>query len=393
MRISNICFAVATLLTFISCSGFDKLVKGRDYEKQYSEALRYYQIKKDNRAIALFNGIETIFNGTDRIDTIKFYKAKAHYRQGDFTISSELFDEFRKTFTRSIFAEESEFLYAMSFYESAPNPELDQTATAQAIEAFSEYLDRYPESPRKEACDEMIVELQGRLYQKAFIVANTYFNVGYYNSAIHSFKNVLKLYPEIPQREQIVFLLVKSNYLYAKASVQRKQRERFLNTIDAYYNFITEYPESSFKNEAQRMFSAAQKLSKAKSIIESTGETLGETTRKIERQENKIMKLADKVDKKKITPENAEGKVKKSLNKKIDRADKKIESERKKTLEEKEAQIIPTEITSTGSEVLKNTTKTVDEILKGDTEDEKKIKEKKEPKKTKGKNSSNDKTE
>lgn len=370
MRIVNICLALtAVILVISSCSGVDKLLKGRDYEKQYTEALRFYNLKKNSKAIALFSNVETIFQGTERIDTIKFYKAKAHYRDGDFTISSELFDEFRKIYTRSPFAEEAEFLYAMSFYESSPNPELDQMPSISGIEAFNEYLSRYPDSPKKESCLEMIKEMEGRLYDKAFVIANTYYNVGYYNSAIHSYKNVLKQYPNIPQREQIMFLLVKSNYLYAKSSVHAKQRERYLNTVDSYYNFLSEYPESRFSKDAERLYKTSQRLAKLKISSEGADSTSNiAESRRIEKQERKATKIADKASEKKITLKSTQTKAQKLIAKKLAAIEAKIEKEQKREAQKKSVEeklkTIPTEISATGKEIIRDTSTPLSDVVK-----------------------------
>ncbi len=173
MRAIHITLILTVLTVFAGCSGYDQLVKGRDYQKQYEEALRYYSLKKDSKAIDLFDNVEAIFAGTNKIDTIKFYKAKANYRSGDYYAAADLMDEFRKNYSRSPFTEEAEYLYAMCYYQLSPNHELDQSNTALAINAFAEYLERYPESARRDACLEMIKELQSRIYSKTFAVGQT----------------------------------------------------------------------------------------------------------------------------------------------------------------------------------------------------------------------------
>ncbi|MDE7356552.1 MAG: outer membrane protein assembly factor BamD [Rikenellaceae bacterium] len=318
MRFRHIALILTAMALLCGCSNYDRLVKGRDYQKQYEEALRYYSIKKDNKAIALFDNIESIFSATDRIDTIKFYKAKANYRMGDYYTAVSLMDDFRKTFSRSPFAEESEYLYAMCYYRLSPNPELDQSNTALAINAFVEYIDRYPESARKQSCIEMIDELQSRIYNKTFMVGQTYYNIGYYNSAIHSFRNTLKHYPEIPQREQILYLLVKANYQYAKASVASKQRERYYNTIDAYYNFVSEYPESDYLPEVERMYKNAVRLARGEEAAEEVGKEFRLSSLDDSKLEKKASRIADRIENNKIAAESFVSNVDKSM-KRIDK--------------------------------------------------------------------------
>ncbi|MBQ6604901.1 MAG: hypothetical protein IIX17_04785, partial [Tidjanibacter sp.] len=54
--------------------------------------------------------------------------------------------------------------------------------------------------------------------------------------------------------------IVEANYEYASNSHASRQVDRYLNTLDAYYNLIAEYPESEFRNEADRMYRAAKRF-------------------------------------------------------------------------------------------------------------------------------------
>ncbi|MFI3267981.1 MAG: outer membrane protein assembly factor BamD [Rikenellaceae bacterium] len=370
MKITNkLLLSLIIFIAFSSCANLAQLMNSRDYEKQYQEAFRYYDLSKYNKAASLFLNIESIYQGTERIDTIKFYTAMCFYNNEDYETSSFLFDDFRKTYTRSPFAEESEFLYAMSFFETSPNPELDQTPSTDGIEAFREYLSRYPNTPKREAVEEMIEEMKGRLYQKSYVVANTYYNVGYYNSAIHAYKNVLKTYPETPYRENILYLIVKANYLYAKSSVHYKQRERYLNTIDAYYNFISEYPESEFSKDISRLYTTSQSMVRLRADGSNGADSLTMETdsRRIERQERKAEKVADKGEQAKVNLKETKTKAQKSVEKKLAKIEEKIDKERakkeKEELKQKASEILPTGISSTGNEVMKDTGVTLDEAV------------------------------
>lgn len=295
-----------TLIMFTSCGGFDKLMKSRDYPAMYEAGLKYFARKKDHKAIQIFTQIEQILDGTSKADTIKFYLAKANYRQGKYAESAELLDAFRKQYTRSVFAEEAEYLYAMSFYESSPNPDLDQTPTERAIVAFHEYTSRYPDSPKADAVEEIITELKMRLYDKAYQIGETYYNIGSYNSAITSFKNTLKTYQDIPHKEEIMYYIVKSNYLFARNSVEKKQRERYYNTIDAVYNFQAEFPESEYSDEVSRILNNAEKLSRGKQLLEKAGDDAMLSEKQILKGSKIYDRLQKKVDKGRMTADELE---------------------------------------------------------------------------------------
>lgn len=336
-----LCGVVISIM--FSCGTYDEILKGRDYEAKYQAGLSYFKDKKYNRTVALFAQVESIFEGTNKADSIKFLTAKSYYELGKYDESSLLFDDFRKTYARSPFAEESEFLYAMSFYFAAPNSELDQTATEQAILAFTEYASRYPSSPNSETVDDYLIELKTRLFDKAYYVAYTYYNISYYNSAITAFKNLLRKYPDHPKKEEIVYLIAKSNYEFAKSSVATKQRERYYNTIDAGMNFNMQYPESKYSNEINRMISNSQKLSARRQIIDNKEDQSYLTDKEILKNASYADKLDKKVNQGKLTDAEAE----KMLSDKIQKSELKAKRRHERDLSDAKAihsmRVTPTE--------------------------------------------------
>lgn len=245
-------------VVFSSCSDYASLLKGRDYEKQYNEGLKYYHAKKDKRALALLSNVNTVYAATERADTIRFYLSNLTFREGEYDQSAQLFDSFRKMYGRSEFIKDAEFMYAMSFYMLSPNAERDQLYSAKAISAFNEYIYRYPNDKNTEKAQMMIDELMARINRKEFMVGETYYNIGYFTSAITTFKNILKRNPDVPQREEMRYLMLKSYYNYAKQSVPSKQKERFYDVVDAYYSLISEFPNTEYKKTATRMYKNAQ---------------------------------------------------------------------------------------------------------------------------------------
>lgn len=235
------------------CSGYNKLLKSNDRELMYQAALDYYEQGKFDKTLQLFDIIGPYYQGTEREDTILFYTADAHFMSSLYDASSMEFDDFRRRFGRSQFVEEAEYKYAMGFYHKTLPPSRDQTSTYMAINAINEYLQRYPNSIKKQLCLVRLDELQGLLYDQSFLNARTYYKIGRYKSAVVALRNALKEYPATPHREEILYLTVKSSYELAANSIRTLQRDRYLDMLDAYYTFIAEYPESSYRRELDRM--------------------------------------------------------------------------------------------------------------------------------------------
>lgn len=247
-------------LLFASCSGFEKILKSKDYDFKYKKALEYYKKGDHYRYTTIFEQLAPIYTGTQRADTVEFYFAIGNYKQGDYILAGHYFDKFRKTYPRSVFTEEAEYMYAYCYYESSPRPELDQDNTQAALIAFTEFVSRYPNSDKDAKVVKILAELKEKLIEKSYLSAKLYYNISEYKSAIVSLKNSLKDYPNSKYREEELYLILKSSYLLADNSVPSKQRERFQATVDEYYTLVGEYPESTYLKDAKRMYEASMKF-------------------------------------------------------------------------------------------------------------------------------------
>lgn len=248
----------ALLLALSGCSGYNKLLKSGDRDLIYRKGMEFYEAGKYQKALTLFQEIAPYYSGTYREDSLTYYTGSAFYKSGDFEASGMVLDDFRRRFGRSPFIEDAEYMYAMGFYFSSPDSKRDQTSTHQALIAINEYLDRYPNSPKRDEANERIKILQRKLYDKAYYNAKSYFTTGHYKSAVVALKNALDLYPETPHREEILYMTVKSGYLLAKNSIPGLQRDRYLDMMDYYYNFASEFPESRHIRELERMQAEAK---------------------------------------------------------------------------------------------------------------------------------------
>lgn len=245
--------AIAIAVIFSGCSGMNALLKSGQPDRIYAKALEYYEKEKWQRASTLFEGAQHYYIGTPREDSISYFNARCKFKNRDYDTASTLLDEFRRKFGRSVFIEEAEGMYAMCFYHLAPGPSRDQTMTTQALIAIDEFVSHYPESRYTDNFLKIDEELKGRLQEKAYLNAYTYYKIGRYKSAITALKNALKEYPESPRREEIMYLIVDAGYRFASNSISSKQTDRYLAMLDSYLSFKEAYPESTHIGEAERM--------------------------------------------------------------------------------------------------------------------------------------------
>lgn len=251
---------LATLALMAGCGSYNKLLKANDSEQMYHAAVKYYEEGDLQHALQLFQELAPRYAATMRADTIMYYTGCCFYKQGNFSTSATIFDEYRRTYGRSPLLEDVEYMHAMGFYFSSPEPSRDQTTTLQAIRAIDEYMEHYPSSAKIGVCEERLKELRGKLYDKSFINARTYYKTRRYKAAIIAFRNALGEFPETPHREEILFLILDSCDKLAENSITSLQVDRYLDTMDAYYNLISEFPDSKHRKAAERIQKSAKRF-------------------------------------------------------------------------------------------------------------------------------------
>jgi outer membrane protein assembly factor BamD len=266
-NIKNIIIVVTILVGISACSKYQKLLKSTDYEKKYEMAKKYYAEKDYFRTIQLLDQVLIYFKGTSKADSAYYIYAYSYYYQNDYLSAAYHFKNFSTTYFMSPFTEECAYMSAYCLYLDSPIYKLDQTNTFQAIKELQLFVDLYPKSSRVSQCNKLLDELRLKLEKKYFEIAKLYLKTENYVAAIWAFKNNLKDYPDNIYKEEILFDLIKANYLYAKNSVDRKKVERYEATIEAYNFFIKSYPNSKYSGMAESFYKSAQKeINKIKNI-------------------------------------------------------------------------------------------------------------------------------
>ena len=148
-------------------------------------------------------------------------------------------------------------MVAYCYYQQSPKPSLDQESTVKAISTFQLYIYQNPGSERVDEAKGYIDEMKNKLVQKSYMSGKLYYNLGDYKASIISLQNSLNDYPDTEHREELMFLLVKSHFLLAENSIVQRQKERYQSTVDEYYSFVGEFPESLYRREADKIYEEA----------------------------------------------------------------------------------------------------------------------------------------
>ncbi len=263
----NLLIALLAALLCSSCGEYNKLLKSTDYEYKYEAAKNYFAKGQYSRASTLLNELITILKGTDKAEESLYMLGMCYYNQKDYQTASQTFIQYCNVYPRGTYSELARFHAGKALYLDTPDPRLDQTATYSAIQQLQNFLEFYPNSPKKDEAQKMLFTLQDKLVLKEYLSAKLYYNLGNYMgnnflSCVITAQNALRSYPYTVLREDLSILILRAKYEMAIYSVEEKRADRYRETIDEYYAFKNEFPESKYLKEADRIFNDSEKLLK-----------------------------------------------------------------------------------------------------------------------------------
>ncbi len=275
---------VVMLIAISGCkSRFEKLRTSNDNNKKYTEAIKLYNKKEYSKALELFNDIAPKYRGQSSATELFYYQAMANYKLKDYITAGYLFKQFADNFPSDAKAEECRFLTAYCYYLDAPEFSLDQENTVKAIERMQLFINFHPKSERVAEANKLVQIMHEKLEEKSFANSKLYFDVGNYQAAVISFNNTLRDYPDTKYAEEVEFLIAKSQYEYAKRSLETKQVERFDQAITYANQFTEKYPESKYLTQVAGLKKdSEQGIIKTKLILAEA-----EASMKAFRKENK----------------------------------------------------------------------------------------------------------
>ena len=233
---------LACLLTGCSTQ-FNRVLKSDDRAYKYEYAKECFAMGKYSNCATLLQELVTAQKGRTNAQESLYLLGMAEYGNRDYESASATFRKYCSSYPKGDFAEQASFYIGKSLYESTPEPRLDQSPTIAAINAYQNFLDNYPDSPRRDDYN-----LGGYFGN---INSNTESN---YESCIITAQNALKAYPYSDLREKFSILIMKSKFQLAENSSEEKRIERYRDAEDECYGFLNEFPDSKESATAQKRY-------------------------------------------------------------------------------------------------------------------------------------------
>ena len=244
----------SSLLFLTACSNYNVIIKGDDYEAKFDAANDYYESKKYDRCMVLYEQVYQHSPKTDQGEVSYYRLAKSYYLTSDYYMAAYYFNAYIQRFPYSEKNEEALFLSALCSVNNSPNWTLDQTETLMAVNNVQEFIDKYPQSSLLDSCNHIIDRLRYKLEFKDYNKVCLYAKTENYRSAVTAADNFINAFSRSIYYEEIKYLAIINCHELAKNSIESKKIERMEQTIERYRNFAVEFPNSTYLKELELLY-------------------------------------------------------------------------------------------------------------------------------------------
>jgi len=249
-----------------SCGEYEQLLKSTDYELKKTRAKEYFEEGQFAKASELLSQVIPRFRATTEAEELNWLYAQSYFNMKQYEMAGSMYKSLVEQYPYGKFAEEATFLGALCDYNLSPRAELDQENSKNAMEGFNVFINKFQYSTKVEEAKKYIGILEERLVEKSYLNARLYYDMREYKAAITALSSTLKDFSGSKYREEMMYLKLSSLFLYAENSYFTKQTERYQATLDDYYSFMEEYPESTYSKEVKKIYDETAKFLKIEKL-------------------------------------------------------------------------------------------------------------------------------
>lgn len=252
MKLNILLVFSVLLLVLSSCSDYQKIVKGDDYEMKVIEADRMYDKESYTKALTLYEQIYQRYPTTQQGRKAYYRLAKSYFAIEDYYMAGYYFNQFTQRYPSSEKVEECLFMTAICSVKNSPQPSLDQEETEIALNDLQLFVQRYPNSELVDSCNRTMDRLRLKLETKRFDAVKLYANMEDYRAAVHAAKSFLTEYPQSNYKSEVTFLEFENAYFLAMQSVFSKKKERLEDASEIYARYSDLFVQSEMRRKSER---------------------------------------------------------------------------------------------------------------------------------------------
>lgn len=245
---------------------FNRVLKTDDINVKFLWANKYYDMGKYSKAMEIYDQLVPYFKGQKENQIITYRYAMCNYKVGDYLFAAYLFNKYYEDYPKGDLAENALFMSGYCYYLDSPRWTLDQSETHKSINQFRLLLSKFPKTELLDSINTLVDTMLYKLDYKDFKGAELYSKMEYYKAASIALRNVIQKNPGSVFNEKSLYLVVNSEYEYAKNSIKQKQEERYKTAIDDAKLYLERYPNGLYLDKVKTILNNStaklEKLSK-----------------------------------------------------------------------------------------------------------------------------------
>jgi len=228
------------------------------FQEFYEKAMNYYNKGAFLSAARLFEQLYPLSIGTPLGDTILFLFADSYFQNRDYQMAAFHYRDYAKRYPGTTKAELAALNTVKSMYYSSPEYYLDQFITLLAIDEVNLFIQNFPNSEHIEECNEILDALREKLAKKEMEMVRMYYQTSNFEATQIMVRNFLRIYSSSKYAPEVLFILVRNNFDFARQSVEHRKYNRFKDTLESFEMLRTRYPESGFVADARKIVNEAE---------------------------------------------------------------------------------------------------------------------------------------
>lgn len=203
--------AVAVLL-LSSCAGYKELdPETTPPETLYNHALDLMLEKREySKAAKAFDEIDRYYPYSRWALRAQIMEAFAYYVRRDYDEAVIVVDRFLQLYPGNSFASYAYYLKALCYYAQISDTQRDQKMTQMALDALTEVVKRFPDTPYAKDAEEKIVLAQDYLAAKEVNIGRFYLKRNEHIAAMNRFMSVVQNYQTTQHVQEALYRLTET---------------------------------------------------------------------------------------------------------------------------------------------------------------------------------------
>jgi outer membrane protein assembly factor BamD len=178
----------------------------------YNQGLANVQAGQLTEASRKFNAIDKQHPYSEYARKAMVMRAFTDYRQGQYSEAINTASRYLSLYPNDEDAAYAQYIVGLAYYRQIPEVTRDQRTSARAIAAFTEVIERYPESEYVQDSQAKLRYARDQLAGKEMQVGRYYLERKEFVAAANRFRLVVERYPNTRQIEEALARLVETYY-------------------------------------------------------------------------------------------------------------------------------------------------------------------------------------